>query len=230
MTPNVFAIIDDIAVRESTTNSLRARSVNFQVYASSEGFLANYNGRLEGCLLIDTYVPQSSGIDLMKRLMRDGVELPVIMGTAERDVHFAVAAMRGGAVTCLERPYDEQVLWLSIVEAMELSKLSGERSRYRFEALRRLALLTIDEQRVLDELMLGKCNKSIAASLDLGLRTVELRRSRILQKMRAQSLSELVQTVMVANGPAAYRFGDEGPAPIVLDSSPGPISSSAIFN
>jgi two-component system, LuxR family, response regulator FixJ len=193
----VFAIVDDQVARELTASFVRLHGVEAHMYESAERFIAEFDGKSTGCLLIDMHGTPATGLNLQKQLASAAVGLPVIMVTASRDVQTAVGAMRNGAVTCLEKPFGELELWVAICEAVRFSDWSNEYQCRRIDAQRRLATLTPDERRVLTEIMNGKLNKKIAKDLDLGLRTVELRRAMILQKMAARSLPELGQMVML---------------------------------
>jgi FixJ family two-component response regulator len=135
------------------------------------------------------------GIDLLKHLQKEGIDLPVVMITGYGDIPTAVLAMRSGAQTFLEKPCNDQLLWESICLALEKQTGSRAQRAQRAQIHCRLATLTPEERAVLKKLTAGNPNKTIARELYLGLRTVELRRATILHKMQATSLAELVWMV-----------------------------------
>jgi two-component system, LuxR family, response regulator FixJ len=158
-------------------------------------------------------LPGMSGMELQKRLVQDGISLPIIMITGYADIPSAVQAMRNGALTFLEKPCSDQKLWESISQALDLEAASRFQRQQRTDIVCRLKTLSGDEHCVLDMLLAGKPNKIIARDLEMGLRTVELRRAKILEKMHASSLAELVQMAMLvklivamAQEPSAERF------------------------
>jgi FixJ family two-component response regulator len=194
----VFIIDDDPAVRESVAALVCSRGSEAETYESGEDFLARFNRSSNGCVVVDMRMSGMSGMELQEQLAIEGLELPVIIITGYADVPSAVAAMRNGAITFLEKPCSEHKLWESISQALQRQAALGELRRQRIEIRSRLATLTADENRVLDKLIEGRPNKAIAKELDLGLRTVELRRATILHKLDARSLAELVRMVVFA--------------------------------
>jgi FixJ family two-component response regulator len=192
----VYVIDDDPAARDSVAALVRSHGVEVETYGSAEDFLSRFNRKSAGCLVVDVRMSGMSGIELQQHLRTEGVELPVIVITGYGDVPTAVKAMKDGALTFLEKPCSEQKLWESVSLALSREAATRAERAQRAEIRRRLAALTADEQRVLDLLVAGKPNKSIAKELDSGLRTVELRRATVLHKMQASSLAELVRMVV----------------------------------
>lgn len=197
MSDQVFIVDDDPASRESVAALVRSHGVDAETFASAEDFLARFDHHSNGCLVIDVRMSGMSGIELLEQLKRQGIELPVIVITGYGDVPSAVRAMRAGATTFLEKPCSDQRLWESITSALRQEADSRTQRLQRAEARRRLATLTPDERKVLQKLLEGCSNKGIAKDLDIGLRTVELRRATILKKMAASSLAELVRITML---------------------------------
>jgi two-component system response regulator FixJ len=210
----VFIVDDDPAARESVAALVRSHGLEAETYDSAEDFLARFDRRRDGCLVVDVRMTGMSGIDLQEQLRREGVELPVIVITGYGDVASAVRAMRTGAFTFLEKPCNDQQLWESICLALQgQTALRGLRVQ-RGENCRNLATLSADEHRVLEKLMDGKANKTIAKELDLGLRTVELRRATILKKMQTASLAGLVRMVVqMSESQPAEKASDESTTP-----------------
>jgi FixJ family two-component response regulator len=223
----VFVVDDDPAARESVAALIRSHGWEAETFDSAEAFLAQFDRRRHGCLVVDVRMTGMSGVELQEHLKQEGVELPVIVITGYGDIPTAVQAMRGGARMFLEKPCNDQQLCESIFQALQAQAISRRQRELRTAIHGRLATLTGDEHRVLQSLLSGKPNKTIARDLDLGLRTVELRRATILQKMQASSLAELVRMVMLAN-----EFQDfvESPSESTGESNAAePIQGSANF-
>jgi FixJ family two-component response regulator len=199
MDPNatVFVVDDDAAARESVLALVSLKGVRAQGFASAEEFLANYTPEMTGCLVVDVRMTGMSGLQLLQQLQAKKSTLPAIVITGYADVPMAVKAMQSGAMTFLEKPCQEQELWQAIQQALdkEQSLLAARRQQGEVES--RLATLTEDEVAVLHKLLEGLPNKRIAVDLDIGLRTVELRRSNIMKKMSANSLPELVRMAIL---------------------------------
>lgn len=199
MDPNatVFVVDDDAAARESVLALVSLKGVQAQGFASAEEFLARYTPEMTGCLVVDVRMTGMSGLQLLQQLQAKKSTLPAIVITGYADVPMAVKAMQSGAMTFLEKPCQEQELWQAIQQALdkEQSLLAARRQQGEIES--RLATLTEDEVAVLHKLLEGLPNKRIAVDLDIGLRTVELRRSNIMKKMSANSLPELVRMAIL---------------------------------
>ena len=142
-------------------------------------------------------MPGMSGLELQRKLLHDKVMIPVIFVTGHANVPMAVDAMQLGAVNFLEKPVQEQALWNSIRKAFEIDAQHRRRRARRQRAEQRLSRLTHGEREVLDLILEGKMNKEIAAELSLSTRTVEDRRAKLMKKMEASCVAELVQMVMM---------------------------------
>ena len=177
-------------------------------FSSAEEFLAQYDPQQKGCIVVDVRIPGMSGLELLEELRRRKSTLPVVIITGYGDVPMAVRAMQAGAVTFLEKPCQEQELWQGIKQALEIEQTQHALRTQRVEIESRLETLTEDEVSVLRRLLAGHPNKRIATDLDIGLRTVELRRANIMRKMQAASLPDLVRMAMLAEF-----LSPEGPAP-----------------
>jgi two-component system response regulator FixJ len=149
-----------------------------------------------GCVLLDVRLPDGNGLDVLQELMARGIRLPVIMITAYADVPLAVAAMRAGAADFLEKPYPEQALLASIHNALRSDAMAAASAADIRSVNARLAKLTPREREVLDRLLAGRQNKQTARDLGISPRTVEIHRSRVMEKMGATSLSHLVRLVL----------------------------------
>jgi two-component system, LuxR family, response regulator FixJ len=167
-----------------------------ETVGSAEDFLQRYDGTKRGCLIADVRMTGMSGLELQEQMAARQVNLPVIVITGFADVPMAVRAMRAGAVTFLEKPCTEQELWDAIQMALNSEAKSNE-LRHQLDAIeQRYATITPAEHQVLARLMAGLTNKNIASELNLGMRTVEMRRAKIMEKMNADSLPELVRLVL----------------------------------
>ncbi len=194
--PTVFIVDDDPAVLHSLAALVKVIFPRVETFSSATEFLAAYHGDRPGCLVLDVAMPGMSGLELQGKLEEDQLQIPVIFITGHGNVQMAVGAMRAGAVNFLQKPFQEQELWASIRKALELDQRDRcERAR-RTRVQRQLASLSAGEREVLDLILAGKYNKQIAGELGLSVRTVEDRRARLMKKMQAQTVVELVQMAM----------------------------------
>lgn len=198
---SVFVVDDDPAARESVAALVGSHGLPTQTFASAAEFLEAYDPSARGCLVVDVRMTGMTGLELQQEIADRGFQIPVIVITGFADVPTAVRAMRAGAVTFLEKPCSDKELWASIETALECENRAQQQRIEREAILARRAALTPAERQVLDLLLAGRQNKTIAAELDLGLRTVELRRATIMKKMEADSLAELVRMILSVAGP-----------------------------
>jgi two-component system response regulator FixJ len=196
-TETVHVVDDDAAIRDSIGFLLEAVGFVVRTYASAAAFLAAAP-TLSGCVLTDVRMPAMDGLELQRRLNELGLRLPVIVITGAGDIPIAVRAMKAGAVDFLEKPVDDARLLEAVQRALQRSRLLAEAHTSAAEALARLALLTPREREVLDLLVAGLSNKAVGKQLGASPRTVEVHRARILEKLHAQSLPELVRLVMAS--------------------------------
>lgn len=193
----VYIVDDDPAARDSVASLVRAKGHPVEAFASAEDFIAYCTPETRGVVIADVRMPGMGGFDLLESLRSRRVLLPVIVITAFADVPTAVKAMHRGAVTFLEKPCREEELAAAIDEARQASEKLAARKTFQAEFEQRKAELTPDELKVMERMVAGMPNKLIAAELDMGLRTVELRRANVLKKMKADSLAELVRLVIL---------------------------------
>ena len=196
----IFVVDDDEAVRGSLQALLEAEGFVARTFESAGAFLASDASGLPGCLIADIRMPDMDGLELQEELVRRKAPLPVIVVTGHGDVPLAVRAMKAGAIDFLEKPYDEAVLLGSIRRALSEAQEASMRVAVAQETAERLASLTEREGQVLELLTAGRPNKVIAYELDISPRTVEIHRARVMEKMRAKSLAELVRMVVAAQG------------------------------
>lgn len=196
--PTVYVVDHEAAVQDSIAALVGSHGYRAEAYDSAEQFLANFDRTSVGCLVTDQRMTGLSGTELLRILNGEGAHLPVILITANATVPLAVRAMELGAVTVLEKPYRDQELWHCIEQALQRDARVHEARLRANEIRRRLGTLAEEERAVLDRIVAGRQNKSIAHELGIGLRTVEARRQSIFQKLNAQSLAELLRMVLDA--------------------------------
>jgi len=194
----VHVIDDDDAVRDSLSFLLTAARIAVATYASAAEFLGTLPAVASGCVITDIRMPGMTGLELLKRLHDGGFKLPVIVVTGHADVPLAVEAMKLGAVEFLEKPFDEDSLLAAVRSALDRHRDEDNRDARQAEVRERLASLSARERQVLDGLVAGNPNKTIAYDLGISPRTVEIYRANVMTKMQAGSLSELVRMAMIA--------------------------------
>jgi two-component system response regulator FixJ len=198
--PVIHVIDDDEAMRSSLLFLLATADLPARGHASAAAFLACLPAEETGCVVTDVRMPGMSGIELLRRLKVQGSRLPVIVITGHGDVPLAVEAMKAGAVDFLEKPFDDAALLAAVRAALARRQMAAEQDR-QCQAIRaRLAMLTARERQVLDGLVAGQPNKTIAYDLGISPRTVEIYRAHVMSKLQAGSLSELVRMAFIARG------------------------------
>lgn len=193
----VHLIDDDDGVREALTLLLVESGFAVRTYKSGVDFLAAPRTETPGCIVSDIRMPELDGLELQAKLRAAGSTAPIIFITGHGDIPMAVQALRAGALDFIEKPFDDDHLLGSIKRALEASERRASQDAVRADIERRMANLTPRELEVLDCLIAGHPNKIIAFDLNMSMRTVEVHRARIMQKMNAGSLSELVRMVMI---------------------------------
>jgi len=192
----VFIVDDDPAALRSLTALVKVVFPHVATFSSAAEFLEAYHHQ-PGCLVLDVAMPGMSGLELQRKLVHDKIALPVVFVTGHGNIPMAVEAMQLGAINFLEKPVQEQALWDSIRKALEQDMQSRRRRARRQRADERLTKLTPGEREVLNLILEGKLNKEIASELGLSTRTIEDRRAKLMKKMGASSLAELIQLVMM---------------------------------
>ena len=195
---SVHVIDDDEAVRDSLAFLLRAAKFDVQTHESAVAFLAALPKVGPGCIITDVRMPEMSGIDLLRRLKELGVSAPVIVITGHGDVPLAVEAMKFGAVDFLEKPFDDDALLVSVRAALARTEQEEQRDAERTRLKQRLATLSTREREVLDGLIAGLPNKTIAYDLGISPRTVEIHRANVMTKLGVRSLSEALRIAFAA--------------------------------
>lgn len=198
VTYTIYVVDDDDAFRESLVWLLNARGYTVQAFDSAESFLGICEQVLFGCLLVDVRMPGASGLELHDRLTGGGITIPTIVMSGHGDLDMAVSAFRKGVVDFLEKPLDDVYLLSRIDRCIALEKENKRRLQHNADATRRLASLTAREREVFDCIMNGMLNKQIADVLGISIKTVEVHRSRVMEKTGAKSVIELVKFSLAA--------------------------------
>jgi two-component system, LuxR family, response regulator FixJ len=194
--PLVHVVDDDESVRDSLSVLLESAGFSARAYDSAAAFLQAASDRATGCVLTDVQMPELNGLELQRRMSELGIRLPVIVMTGHGDVPIAVEAMKAGATDFLEKPFDDSQLLAAVNSAIAVSQRTRDEAAAVADISARLGTLTPREREVLDRLVTGQPNKTIAYDLGSSPRTVEVHRARVMEKMGARSLPELVRMTL----------------------------------
>jgi len=192
----VYIVDDDEAMRDSLLWLLESQGFAVTAHSSAEAFLAACHDDMSGCIVLDVRMPGMSGLELYEKLNARHCRLPVIFITGHGDVPMAVSALKKGAVDFIEKPFSDKDMLRLIAQCLELDRAAREQNRLGAETARRLAALTEREIEVMNLIIAGKLNKQVADILSISIKTVEVHRARIMDKMKVRSLAGLVQAVM----------------------------------
>lgn len=192
----VFIVDDDQSVRDALKLLMLSVGLQAETYESGQDYLDNFNPHRAGCLILDVRMKGISGLALQEYLAKQPLAPPIIMITGHGDIAMAVRAVQTGALDFIEKPFNDQALLESIHRALEQDAEKRGQAMAKEELKRRLAQLTQREKEVLSQVVAGKRNKIIAAELNITQSTVEAHRSRVMEKMQAKSLSDLMRMVL----------------------------------
>lgn len=192
-TPMVFIVDDDISVRESLELLVRNENWKAKTFESAKEFLNHPRTLVPNCLVLDLSLPGLNGLELQKRLAVQHIDMPIIFITGHGDVPKSVQAMKAGAFEFLTKPLDNATLVSAIRNALQRSRLALDRSAEMQELRERYASLTSREQQVMQSVVSGLLNKQIGGELGISEVTVKAHRGHVMQKMKANSLADLVK-------------------------------------
>jgi len=194
----IHIVDDDDAVRQSLAFLLSSAGLPVRLYDSASAFLACVASVQGGCLITDVRMPNMTGIELLHQLRAKSCSLPAIVITGHGDVPLAVEAMKAGAIDFIEKPFDEEAILSAVRSALDHAQGEERAGEDRAAIAAKLALLSERERQVLEGLISGHPNKTIAYNLGISPRTVEVYRSNLMTKMEAKSLSELIRMAILA--------------------------------
>lgn len=194
--PLVHVVDDSREVCDALAYLLRSADLACRTYASADDFLDQYDPAQPGCLVLDVRLPGMSGMELQAELRRRELDIPIIIMTGHGDVPMAVQALKAGAVDFLEKPCDGQALLNLVRQALDRDAQTRADQHDQATIRARLQALTPREYEVMTHIVRGRLNKQVATKLDVSHRTIEVHRKRVMEKMRAGSLAELVRMVL----------------------------------
>lgn len=194
--PTIFIVDDDAPVRDSLALLLGLKGYAIRSFASAEDFLTACQPDWHGCLLLDIRMAGMNGLELQQQLISRQIVLPIIFITGHGDVAAARAALKAGAADFLEKPLDDQILITTIADALERSAHLRDEAAAAQEITDRMSRLTAREHEVMEKITLGEPNREIARQLGISPRTVEVYKARMMEKMQARSLPELIRLVL----------------------------------
>src|SRR5574340_639222 len=199
----VYIVDDDEAMRDSLAWLVESQGFAVAAFACAEDFLSVWHDDMAGCLVLDVRMPGMSGLELYEKLQARKAALPVIFITGHGDVPMAVAALKKGAADFIEKPFNDKDMLRLIEQCLHADREARARRRSGADASRRFASLTEREREVLDLVVAGRLNKQIADVLDISIKTVEVHRARVMEKMNVRSVAELVHAVLALAAPGA---------------------------
>ncbi len=193
---SVFIVDDDESVRDALKLLMESIGLNAETYESGQDYLDSFDPKRAGCLVLDVRMRGMSGIALQEQLTKLPIAPPIIIITGHGDITMAVRCVQAGASDFIEKPFNDQVLLESIHRAIEQDAEKRGKALKHAEIKNRLSRLTQRETQVLEQVVAGKRNKNIASDLHITQSTVEAHRSRVMEKMEAKSLSDLMRMML----------------------------------
>jgi two-component system, LuxR family, response regulator FixJ len=194
--PVVYVVDDDLSVRKAVSFLLVSAGLNVRLYDSAVAFLEEVKDPGRCCIVTDVKMPGIDGIEFIRRLNERGYKIPVIVMTGHADIPLAVEAMKAGAIDFLEKPFRDDRFLEVVRFALVCDEKSVQRSQNLLMTQARLQSLSHRERQVLDGLVAGKANKTIAYELSISPRTVEIHRANVMAKMKAKTLSDLIRMAL----------------------------------
>lgn len=189
----VYIVDDDDAVRRSANFMLSRSGYDTEPIVSGAAFMQIAKEARPGCVLLDVRMPYMNGLEVQENMKNSGIDMPIVMQTGSGDIETAVQAMRAGALSFLEKPYEKEKLITAIEDAFQWLENDDRKVMASSEAKVRLACLTGREQDVLGAMMAGSANKAIAQGLGISNRTVEICRANIMEKLSVRNIAEALR-------------------------------------
>ena len=189
----VFVVDDDSSIREAIKNLIGLEGLRVETFGTAQDFLRSERPDLPGCLVLDVELPGLSGLDLQRELTAHGITLPIVFITGYGDIPMSVRAMKAGAMEFLTKPFRDQDLLDAIHQALERDQVARQHSREIAQLRARFEALTSRETEVMSMVVAGMLNKQIGFELGISEITVKIHRGRVMSKMGAQSVAELVR-------------------------------------
>jgi FixJ family two-component response regulator len=191
--PAIFVVDDDVSVREALKNLFRSVGLTVETFSTAQEFFSSKRSSAPACLVLDVRLPGLSGLDVQRQLAEANSEMPIIFITAHGDIPMSVRAMKAGAVEFLPKPFRDQDLLDAVRQAIDRDRQARRRQAEKADLRERYESLTSREQEVMGFVVQGFMNKQIAAKLGISEPTVKLHRGRLMQKMLAESLADLIR-------------------------------------
>lgn len=189
----VYVVDDDVSVREALKNLLRSIGLKVETFSTANEFLTKKDLFGPGCLILDVRLPGLSGLELQRKLAEASSSIPIVFITGHGDIPMSVRAIKSGAVEFLTKPFRDQDLLDAVSQAIERDRNARSRETEALALRQRFATLTSREQEVMRDVVRGLTNKQIAAEIHISEATVKLHRGRLMEKMQADSLADLIK-------------------------------------
>lgn len=192
----IYLVDDDPDVREAMTFLLESEDLPVKAFAEPRPLLDELDRDSRGCMILDVRLPQMDGLQLLEALRERGVEMPAVFISGHGDIPLAVRAVQAGALDFLEKPFRDDLLLEKVHNGLEIDRAARESHAERAAVEQRLEELTPREREVMEGMLQGKLNKLIASDLDVSVRTVEVHRANVLDKLHARNSSDMVRMVL----------------------------------